>query len=289
LSAPAARPGSESVEGTFSGWDGTRLRSLSWPVDSARARVVVVHGLGEHAGRYEILAGALAARGYSVFCYDQRGHGKSEGARGHVSDFDFFVNDLAVAVSLAESSLPGAGDPFLFGHSMGGLVVIRHLQTTRARVPGAILSAPWLGTGAPIPRWKRGFAAVLRKVAPSFPIRTSLDVEALTSDPELQRAYLEDRLVGHAISVGLYDAVRDAQARALASGPTSTPTLLLVPLEDRVADARLALEWARAKDDVEVLRLSGMRHEPHNERRRAEVMAALADWLDARTRGTPGG
>jgi alpha-beta hydrolase superfamily lysophospholipase len=172
---------------------------------------------------------------------------------------------------------------------MGGLVVLRHIQTAgtapRATAPGVILSAPWLGTATRVSGFKLALAAVLRRVAPSLPVPTSLAVEELTSDPELQRAYLSDRLIGHGISVRLYDAVRGAQARALSHGPVSTPLLLLVPMEDRVTDRALTLEWARAAGPhVQVLRLADMRHEPHNEKGRAEVMTAIADWLDARTR-----
>jgi alpha-beta hydrolase superfamily lysophospholipase len=248
--------------------------------------VVVVHGLGEHAGRYAILAEALSARGYAVLSYDLRGHGKSEGLRGHVASFDMYLQDLARVISSAEECLPGPGPAFLYGHSMGGLVVLRHLQVGHATAPGVILSAPWLATAAPIPRWKLALASVLRRIAPWLAIPTSLDVEELTSDPELQRAYHADRLIGHRISVGLFDAVREAQARALAHGPVSLPMLVLVPGEDRIMDSDLTLEWARGAGPlVEVLRLAGMRHEPHNEKGRAEVLAALADWLDARTRG----
>jgi alpha-beta hydrolase superfamily lysophospholipase len=252
--------------------------------------MVVVHGLGEHAGRYSILAGALASRGYAVLGYDQRGHGESQGARGDVGSFAHFLDDLARVIALAEEELPGPGRPFVYGHSMGALVVLRHLQTLPATVAGAVLSAPWLGTAAPIPRWKLGAAFLLRRLAPWLPIPTSVAVEELTSDEELQRAYLSDRLIGHAISVRLYDAVRDAQARALTHGPVSTPTLVLVPLEDRITDVTLTLRWAgSAGAAVQVLQLAGMRHEPHNERGRAEVLAAIADWLDARTRGGRGG
>jgi alpha-beta hydrolase superfamily lysophospholipase len=252
--------------------------------------VVVVHGFGEHSGRYVHLAEALVARGYGVLAYDQRGHGRSEGARGYVSSFQMLVDDLSLAISQAARSFPGTGQPFLYGHSLGALVVMRHLQTAGAETTGAILSAPWLGTAATIPLWKEALAAVLRRVAPAFPVPTEVAPEELTSDEELQRAYREDPLVGHAISVGLYDAVLDAQQSAMHHGPIATPTLLLVPLEDRVTDVQRTLNWAReAGPAVEVKQLAGMRHEPHNERARGEVLKALADWLDVRTRGTGGG
>jgi alpha-beta hydrolase superfamily lysophospholipase len=286
VSARIAATPATPVERVVTGVGGARLRALIWAPDSARGRVVVVHGLGEHAGRYRVLAEALVARGYAVLAYDHRGHGKSQGARGHVSSFDVYLQDLARVISFADEGLPGSGPAFLYGHSMGGLVVLRHLQAGHTTAPGAILSAPWLGTATPIPRWKLALASVLRRTAPWLAVPTSLDVEDLTSDLELQRAYLADRLVGHRISVGLFDAVQEAQARALAHGPVSMPMLVLVPLEDRITDQTLTLDWAPgAGPQVQVLRLAGMRHEPHNERARVDVLVALADWLDARTRG----
>lgn len=279
----APRGGIRAVEGSLTTRDGLRLHTVSWPVQSARGTVVVVHGFGEHSGRYFMLAEALSARGYAVLAYDQRGHGRSEGARGYVSSFQLLLDDLSLVIDGARHSDPRGAPPFLYGHSFGALVVMRWLQTAGRDTPGAILSAPWLRTAASIPLWKDALAAVLRRVAPALPIPTAVAPEELTSDEELQRAYLDDPLIGHAISVGLYDAVVDAQRRALEHGPLATPTLVLVPMDDRVTDPACSIAWARASGpQVEVRELTGMRHEPHNERARADVMKALADWLEDR-------
>jgi alpha-beta hydrolase superfamily lysophospholipase len=251
----------------------------------------VVHGLGEHAGRFSLLARALRERGYSVFLYDQRGHGRSEGRRGYVSSFDLFVDDLALAAAEAERELEGPAGLFLYGHSMGALVLIRFLQTHRPSAPGVVLSAPWLGTALPVPRWKELAAAVLRRIAPAARVPTAIAPEQLTSDPELQRAYLEDPLIVHGISVALYDAVLDAQERCVGEDAfPELPVLLLLPLDDPLVDLGRTRGWARGVGPhVEVAELPGMRHEPHNEVGRENVFGQVAHWLDTRTHGARAG
>jgi len=288
--AAAAAAGVLPRVGTVAGVGGTRLRTLSWTAEAPRGRVLVVHGLGEHGGRFDVLARALVARGYSVLAYDHRGHGKSEGRPGHVSDFRLFLEDMDM-VARAAAELPGPGGVFLYGHSMGALVTMRYLQVFRPAAPGVILSAPWLGTVTPIPRWKLLLAHVLRRSVPWLAIPTAVEPGKLTSDEEMQRRYLEDPLVRHAISVSLYDAVLDAQQRVFEwDGEVDVPVLMLLPLLDTVVDTERAARWSReAGPAVEALRLPGFRHEPHNERGREGLFATIADWLDLRTPGKSGG
>jgi alpha-beta hydrolase superfamily lysophospholipase len=284
MTAPGARAGTPR-EGVLTSAGG-RLRTLVWGVERPRGRVLVVHGLGDHAGRFGLLAEALSRRGYAVMGYDQRGHGKSEGKKGYLPRFDVLLEDLERVWAHAEATLAGEGPPFLYGHSMGGLVALRYLQTGPRGVPGAVLSAPWLATTARIPLWKELAASVLRRVGPTLLLPTSIADRDLTADEAQQRAYREDALVVRGISVAMYDAVRDAQSRALAE-PASVPVpvLVLLPMADPVADLGRTLEWAaRAGPGVEVERLPGLRHEPHNEREREAVFRRVADWLDARTR-----
>ena len=278
------------ITGTLTALDGTSLRTLVWQADGARGRILLVHGLGEHAGRYERLAEALANRGYSVFVHDQRGHGLSGGRKGWVSSFDVFVEDLGSAVAGAMQSLTGPRGLFLYGHSMGALVLMRYLEARRPDTPGVVLSTPWLGTAHPIPRWKELAATVLRRVAPSFPIPTSIDPAELTADLELQEAYRRDNLIGHGISVGLYDAVLDAQKRAAQwSPPPGLPMLVLLPLADPVVNLQATEGWLQRAAHAEVARLPGARHEPHNDVGREDVYRRIADWLDARTPGARSG
>ncbi len=278
------------VVSTLVGAGGAHLRALLWEEPGSEARVVVVHGLGDHAGRYDLLAGAMMSRGFSVLAYDQRGHGASEGRRGHVEDFALFLEDLHLARAEAELRLPGLGPPFLVGHSMGGLVLLRYLQTYRPSTPGAVLSAPWLATAHAVPAWKRLLGRLLLRVAPDVAVREELPPEDLTRDEARRSAYERDPLVHHLITPRLWDQVRTAQSRALEQGVEPTiPTLVLVPGDDRVADSGRTLRWARslAAPNVRAVELEGRRHEPFNDLGREEVFALLADWMDAHRRGEP--
>ena len=273
----------------ITGWldapDGTRLRTRAWHAAAPRGRVLLVHGLGEHGGRYDLLAGALGGRGYSCLIHDLRGQGESEGKRGWVPSFDVFAEDLALAAGEAERSLPGSEPLIYYGHSMGGLVLTRYLQIRRPVATAVVLSAPWFGTAMPVPWWKERAGDVLRWLAPAFPIPTSIDPAQLTADPELQRAFRNDPLIQHGISVGLYDASLAAQELAL-NGPTIpvVPTLVLLPLADPVVSVARTEQWIRRSGPhVEVLRLPGTLHEPHNDIGRDDVYRRVADWLDVRT------
>jgi alpha-beta hydrolase superfamily lysophospholipase len=281
---PAAR------EGSLEGFGGVRLRTVAWEAESPKGRVVVVHGLGEHGGRYDLLAGGLVRRGYSVMAYDHRGHGRSEGKRSFVKSFDELVEDLSRAHAHAADTLGGAGPAFLYGHSAGALILLRYLQTRRPHAPGAVLSAPWLATRARIPQWKLWAAVPLRILAPAFRVPTEVKPWQLTSDEELQRRYEQDPMLVHGISVGLYDAVLGAQKAALSvTAPPAVPTLMLIPTEDPVVDGTRAEAWGRSVGGIDIRRLEGLRHEPHNERSREEVFRLVADWFDARTPVEGGG
>ena len=284
--------GGRAVVGTMIGAGGARLRTLRWEVPDPVGRIVVTHGLGEHAGRYAGLAEALGRRGYGLFAFDLRGHGGSEGRRGHVADFGLFLEDLHLARAEAELRLPGPGAPFLIGHSLGGLILLRYLQTYRPTTPGAVLSAPWLGTAREVPAWKRALARILTRVAPDLAIPEPIPSEDLTRDPEEARAWEEDPLVHPRITAGLWNAVQEAQERALGQGVEPTiPALVLLPGDDRVADAARTLAWARGLEGsrVEWRELPEGRHEPFHDLGRDEVFDLVAGWIDARREAVAGG
>jgi alpha-beta hydrolase superfamily lysophospholipase len=266
------------------GVGGEHLRTLIWePGGDLSGKVVIVHGLGEHAGRYVHVARHLAGRGFGVLGFDLRGHGESEGRRGVLGSFDELMEDLHLARDVAERRLSGETPPFLYGHSLGALVVIRYLQTYRSRTPGAVLSAPWLRTAVDIPWWKRAAARLLLPVAPDTPLSSSeLDPTLLSGDPAVQEAWLRDPLVHHRLSPGSFHEILGAQARALEQGiDPAVPTLVLVPTEDGLTDGRVSMEWARAVKGghVSVVELDGFRHEPHNDLGREEVLDTIASWL----------
>ncbi len=270
------------IEGTFEGVGAKRLAWRLWPAEEAVALVVIVHGLGDHAGRYDLVAGSLVARGFTVFGFDQRGHGRSQGIRGHARSFGQLREDLRRAIQKARS-VSGDLPVFLWGHSMGGLLVIRHLQGDPGEVRGAVLTSPWLATRAPVPEWKRLLARILDRVAPWLALSTGMEPEALMRDADRLRAYREDRWVHDRISPRLYHVVLEEQKAALANAPLfDTPGLFLVPQADPLVVPSVTMAFAETIQDgrATVVPLPGLLHEPHNEPERGDVFLAAGDWID---------
>ena len=251
-----------------------------------RAEVVLVHGLGEHAGRYGHVAAALAERGLRMCAGDLRGHGRSEGARGDAERYALLVDDLSRVVA----HFTGEGRPwFLLAHSLGGQVALRFLEERQPECAGAAIFAPWLRLAFDPPRWKLALAWAALRVWPAFAqatgntwARLSRDTGHLASLPDLD-------LVHHRVSARLYFAMRAAGEAVLAeAGRLRVPLLLLHGEDDPITCHRATRELCeRAGSADKTLRLCpGVRHEIHNDLGREQVVAGVADWLVARLPAT---
>ncbi|HVH11484.1 MAG TPA: lysophospholipase, partial [Longimicrobium sp.] len=177
--------------------DGVRLYHASWlPEGEPRAIVLVSHGHGEHGGRYGELARHLAERGMAVHAIDHRGHGRSGGTRGHVDRFGQYVADLETWRRAVTADVPVDIPVFLLGHSLGGLIAIRHLQThPEAGFRGAVLSAPLLGIALRPPRWKVALSGILSRALPRLPFSNELDPSMLSTAPGYVEAFRADTLL----------------------------------------------------------------------------------------------
>lgn len=266
--------------------DDVRLRTVRWDAPEPRGSVVLVHGFGEHAGRYRHAGAFMAEAGWSVFAFDLRGHGESGGRRGTLPSFEQLLEDLDVAREEAARTLDAPGPSVLVGHSMGGLVVLRYAQSRTPDLAGVVLSAPWLATARPIPRWKALASRLLWRVAPDFALHSGVEPEVLSRDVEAQRAYAEDPLVHDLISSRMYHEVLSAQEKAL-DGGLDLPALLLVPGDDGLADSERTLAWARSipSPHVRVERLPDCRHEPFNDPDREAILGRVVAWMDGRAGG----
>ena len=179
--------------------------------------------------------------------------------------------------------MSGSVPVFLWGHSMGGLLAIRHLQDDPSDVHGAVITSPWLATRAPVPEWKRRLARILDRVAPWLALSTGMVPETLMSDPERLRAYREDRLVHDRISPRLYHVVLGEQKSALANAHLfKKPVLLLVPEADPLVEPSATISFGQAIPNgmATVVPLPGLLHEPHNEPSRGNLFLAAGDWID---------
>ena len=277
------------MDATLTTADGLKLQLREWPCAHARATVLIVHGLGEHIGRYEPVAAQLLRSGRSVVGYDQRGHGASEGARGALNQPDDLLADLALVIDAVRRQHPGPLT--LLGHSMGGAVAARFvsggLENTPApawfrSVDALVLSSPALDPGM---SGAQKFAlAVLGRLAPNLAVGNGLKPDWISRDAAVVKAYLDDPLVHDRITPKLarFIAAGGAFVRAHAA-QWRVPTLLLYAGADRcVAPAGSAAFVAAAPPGVVTARVfPALFHEIFNEPEQAEVLAALAAWLSA--------
>jgi alpha-beta hydrolase superfamily lysophospholipase len=285
--------------------DGTPLHLREWRVSAPRGTVLVVHGLGEHIGRYEHVAARLNAAGWNVAGHDQRGHGASGGPRGAIARDDDLLADLAVVID-ALRARGTAGPLVLLGHSMGGLVAARFaLGTLRAAgsrdddaggpaaeaaaepwardLDALVLSSPALDPG--MNALQKALLAVLGPLAPDLAIGNGLKPAWISRDPQVVRAYERDPLVHDRITPRLVRFIVDAGLAVRAAAPCwRVPTLLMWAGADRcVAPAGSAAFAAAAPRGVVAAReFPALFHEIFNEPERDEPLRLLTDWLAAR-------
>ncbi len=265
--------------------DGLRLHLQRWRTAGvAHGTVQIVHGLGEHIGRYEALAVALNAAGWHVAGHDQRGHGRSEGARGTIDGPQSLLADLcAVSDHVREG-----GRLVLLGHSLGGLIAARFVAEGLNRraerwqrdVDGLVLSSPALDAG--LGRVQRLLLAVAGRLAPDLRLSNGLKPEWVCRDPEVVRRYVADPLVHDRVTARLVRFIVDAGALVRTRAPQwRLPTLLMWAGADRcVAPAGSAAFAAAAPAEVLTAReFPGLYHEIFNEPERDQVLSCLLHWL----------
>ncbi len=269
----------------FTASDGENLAVYDWPLpDAPRATVLLVHGLGEHAGRYDALARHLGAWGYAVRGYDHYGHGESSGPRGGLPWDTRLLDDLTDIVDATRARMP-AGQPLvLLGHSMGGLVAARFVALGIRPVDALVLSSPALDAGlGPV---QKLLLATLPRIAPNLRVGNGLDARYLSHDDAVVRAYLADPLCHNRISARLARFIAEAGPATVArAAHWQVPTLLLWAGADRLVNPAGSRAFASAapKERVQAHCFEPLYHELFNESPElAEpVRERLQHWLAA--------
>lgn len=278
-------PGPESTLTTYTASDGDNLAVQDWPLaDNVRPRAVVllVHGLGEHAGRYDGLARLLNHWGYAVRGYDHYGHGQSGGARGTLPHPHRLLEDLADLVESTRKRRPGL-PLVLLGHSLGGLVAAGLVARRIVPVDALVLSSPALA-----PRLnplQKLLLAIVPRVAPNLTVRNGLDPEFLSHDPGIVQAYRNDPLVHDRVSGRLARFItQEGEVVRSVARRWSVPTLLLYAGDDRMVDPKGSEAFAAAapREVVSAQSFPGCYHEIFNDPRGQAVFTLLRQWLDAR-------
>ena len=274
------------MSGDFTtGADGTLLFVQRWLAPgTAHGTVQIVHGLGEHIGRYVAVAQALNGAGWHVVGHDQRGHGRSAGARGTVPAGPGLLADLAAVMDAVREP----GRHVLLGHSMGGTVAARFVAEALAWAPaawsrpldGLVLSSPALELG--MNALQKTLLAVLGSLAPGLRVGNGLKPTWISRDPAVVQTYVKDPLVHDRVTPHLVRFMLDAGAKVLAHAPQwQLPTLLLWAGADRCVAPRGSAAFAAAAPPAVVASQAypELFHEIFNEPERAQVLARLTQWL----------
>ncbi len=280
---------SPEASGSLHGVRGRRIFWRSWTPDDAAARavIVLVHGLGEHSGRYGHVVARLVAEGYAVHTVDHRGHGRSDGPRAFIEDMDDVVADIDTLVGEAVAAAPGV-PVFMLGHSMGGLIGLRYALAHQDRLAGLILSAALAQLDA-VPRPLELVGRLLSVIAPRAPL-IAIDAALVSRDPAVVEAYRSDPLVHHGkvparTAVQLADTVERFPSTVSA---ITVPTLILYGTADGLCPpaGSVMLGERIGAADMTVKAYDGLFHEILNEPERETVLADIVAWLGARV-GTP--
>ncbi len=272
----------QNIEGNFKGVRNLNIYYQGWlPEKDVKAVLLVVHGMGEHSGRYLNVVGHFVPLGYAVYGLDHIGHGKSEGGRELVDHFTDFTDTLAVFYKMVTEWQ--VGKPiFLLGHSMGGAIASYYLLDHQADFKGAIISAPAVKVGDSISPATIMLSKVLSKVAPKMGL-LALDVNTISRDPEVVDAYINDPLVFHGKTPARLAAeVLSAMLRITAEASKITlPILVVQGSEDKLVDpsgAQMLYDKASSKDKTLKI-YDGLYHEVFNEPEHNQVLKDVEDWL----------
>ncbi len=260
-----------------------QLALRDWPLtdlSGARAQVLIVHGLGEHSGRYEHLAQKLNSWGYAVRSFDLWGHGLSDGERGSMRDEHAMLDDLAAVVDHTRKTMPPGQSLVLLGHSLGGLLAARFVSLRMRPIDALVLSSPALDPG--LNALQKLLLATLPGIAPNLRVGNGLQVKYLSHDAAVVAAYQADPLVHDRICARLALFIAQAGRAVLVTAPQwNTPTLLLFAGQDKLVSPQGSRDFLKLAPGamVQSLCFDAMFHEIFNESDASSVFAALQQWL----------
>jgi len=270
--------------------DGLELFWQSWTPETTRGVMVLVHGLAEHSGRYAATADYFAQQGWAVYAGDLRSHGFSpdghKPGRVHVDKFSDYARDVDALLALATERHPDV-PRIILGHSMGGLISLSYAIDKPESLDGAVISSPALGMHPEFtpPLMLKLLVRILSRLAPRVRFASDLDTNAISRDPDVVKAYIDDPLVSEKVSARWYaeimKAIDGAHQRA---ANLCLPVLLMQSGSDRLVDPDAAPRWAAnaPAELVDLVVWEGLFHEMFNEPEQDQVRAKVTNWLDER-------
>lgn len=260
--------------------DGLKLHYRYWYPETASQVVCVVHGHGEHSGRYLHVGEHLAAAGAAVLAMDLRGHGLSEGKRGHTPSYDHLLSDVEELLKTARAEYTDL-PLVLMGHSMGGNIVANYVISMNTNeLTAFVLSAPWLRLAFDPPAWKVKAGRILRKIWPAISQPSRLDASLISKLPDVVTAYQTDPLVHGQITPGLYFSIMENGEKAIAhAGKINLPGLVYHGTADGIISWKGTEAFVQNAPNIDWHPLKGVYHEPHNDAAQREVLDLLLKFV----------
>lgn len=258
-----------------------KIYAVHWPVPAARAVVCIIHGLGEHGGRYEHLARFFQENEIACFTYDRLGYGHSDGRRGDVEHFGHYLDSIGQLLQTAREHYPEL-PIFPYGHSVGGALLLTYLKQREADIAGAIISAPYIRLAFPPPPIKIALGKAMRKIWPTFTQEAPLELNDLSRDPSIAPAYAADPLTHKRLSartgIDLLELSEDLQQHG---GHLKYPMLFTHGDRDKITHHDGTRDYVARHDgpDLQFKSWPGLYHELHNEPEKEEVFEFVLNWL----------
>ncbi len=269
-------------EWTWKSADGLDMYARTWQPESApKAAIALVHGLGEHIGRYNHVAAALTAGGYALLGFDLRGHGKSGGPRGHTPAYETLMDDITAFLGQVELRHPGL-PRFLYGHSLGGNLVLNYGLRCHPDLRGVIATDPWLELAFQPPAVQVTLGRLMNRISPTFAQKSGLNTKGLSHDQAVVTAYEHDPLVHDKITARLFVSAYESGLWALDhAAEFPLPLLLMHGAVDPITSAKASQEFARRAGGKVTLKIwEDCYHEIHNEACQLDVFRFMLAWLD---------
>lgn len=272
-------------ESTWQTTDDLQLFAQVWQPDTKpRAVVCLVHGLGEHSGRYPHLAAALTRAGYALQAFDLRGHGNSQGRRGHAPSWEALLDDISLSLAQAAARFPDA-PLFLYGHSLGATLALTYCMSRQSQLAGMIATAPLLRPAIQPPAWKIALGRLMYSLWPTFSLNNELDPNGISRDRAVVQAYVDDPQVHDRISARLgLDMLQAGEWASQHGADLTQPLLLMCGSADRLCSPEAVQQFGeRVNHDCTCKSWNGLYHEIHNEPEQHEVFRTVIEWLEAHT------
>jgi alpha-beta hydrolase superfamily lysophospholipase len=253
---------------------------LNVPSDNPRAFIILVHGIGEHIKRYSHWVEWFSAEGIGFIGVDLPGHGRSDGKRGHINNYSVLSEMIDTLINITTKTYPEV-PIFVYGHSLGGGIVLDYLLHNKKVIKGAIVTSPWLRLAFEPARIKRLIAGLLKNIVPALSQSTGLIVSYISHDKEIINKYLTDPLVHGKISVSFfYGAVTSARYSLSHASSLNVPLLILHGSDDQITSPEASLEFASQSSLAEIKIWDGGYHELHNEPFKKDVFDYIINWIN---------